>query len=232
MRLHLDRERDEPLLWEESVVLEPAALGQELIVELTPIEVRGRVDHIDDDGAESRGGAARSRAAAAAAAASFQVAMDLRYGQALACTRCLQPVRSEVTTHADLMVTARPKPIRARNGGAAASATRKERGQRPVAKKAKAHAKEAAAEPEVELEKDELGAIVIEGEHLDTEPLIIEQILLEIPMKPLCAAECRGLCPRCGADRNVLPDCCEEPAGDERWEALGALRDRLSADGH
>ncbi|HEX2466018.1 MAG TPA: DUF177 domain-containing protein [Thermoanaerobaculia bacterium] len=230
MRLHLDRERDEPLLWEESVVLEPAALGPELIVELTPIEVRGRVDLIGDDAGESRGGGARSRAAAAAAAASFQVAMDLRYGQALACTRCLQPVRSEVTTHAEIMVTARPKPTRAKEGGAAASGTHA-RGQRPAAKKAKAHAKEPASEPEVELEKDELGAIVIEGEHLDTEPLIAEQILLEIPMKPLCAPECRGLCPRCGADRNAVADCCEEPAGDERWEALGALRDRLSADG-
>jgi uncharacterized protein len=86
-------------------------------------------------------------------------------------------------------------------------------------------------ESEVELEKDELGTLVIEGEHLDTEPLIAEQILLEVPMKPLCSPECRGLCPRCGADRNVVPDCCEEPAGDERWEALGALRDRLSSEG-
>ena len=87
------------------------------------------------------------------------------------------------------------------------------------------------ANPEVELEKDELGVLVVEGEHLDTEPLVAEQILLEVPMKPLCSPDCRGLCPRCGADRNVTPNCCEEPAGDDRWEALSALRDRLSADG-
>lgn len=228
MRLHLDRERDEPLLWEESVVLDPAMLGQELIVELTPVEVRGRVDHIDDAAGEPRGGTGRSRAASASGPASFQVAMDLRYGQALACTRCLQPVRSEVVAHIDLAVTTRPKPTRAKDGGAKASGARTERGQRPPVKKA--HAKEsAAAEPEMELEKDELGALVVEGEHLETEPLIVEQILLEIPMKPLCGPECRGLCPRCGADRNAVPDCCEEPADDQRWEALGALRDRLSA---
>ena len=136
----------------------PRALGQELIVELTPIEVRGRVDRIDDDAGEPRGGAARSRAAAAAAAASFQVAMDLRYGQALACTRCLQPVRSEVTTHADLMVTTRPK--RDPRQGRRSDGVRRPDRARPAsgrAKKAKAHAKEPAAEPEVELEKDELG---------------------------------------------------------------------------
>jgi uncharacterized metal-binding protein YceD (DUF177 family) len=134
-----------------------------------------------------------------------------------------------VTTHADLMVTSRPKAARAKDGATTAPSARSERAKRAPAKKG--HAKEAAPEPEVELEKDELGAIVIDGDYLETEPLIVEQILLEAPMKPLCAPECRGLCPRCGADRNVVPDCCEEPARDERWEALGALRDRLSADG-
>jgi uncharacterized metal-binding protein YceD (DUF177 family) len=243
MRLHLDRERDEPLLWDETVTLDPAGLGQDLLVELTPIEVRGRVDRIDDE-AEPRTGAGRATAAGGGAA-SFQLTMDLRYGQGLACTRCLQPVRSEVTAHADLTVTARPKtthrkeapapPSRARRNragggvGAEPAASGGERGRRAPAKKGRG--KEAAPEPEVELEKDELGSIVIEGEHLDTEPHIAEQILLEVPMKPLCSPECRGLCPRCGADRNAVPDCCEEPAGDERWEALGALRDRLSADG-
>ena len=229
MRLHLDRERDEPLLWEETVPFEPAALGQDLVVELTPVEVRGRVDRIDGDEREGRPGA-RSGGAASGGPASFQVAMDLRYSQALACTRCLQPVRSDVATHADLMVTLRPKAPHRKEGAAADSHRGAARAKKASTKKARA--KEAAAAPEVELEKDELGALIIEGEHLDTEPLIAEQILLEVPMKPLCSPECRGLCPRCGADRNVVPDCCEEPAGDERWEALGALRDRLSAEGH
>ena len=237
MRLHLDRDRDEPLLWEETVVLEPAEIGPDLIAELSPIEVRGRVDKIDADGGERVGGS-RSRSAAAAGPASFQVGFDLRYSQALPCTRCLQPVRSEVTSHADLMVATQPKPAKAAGGagasaskapatGAAKNAPGKEkRGGKESSKKARAKHEES----EVELEKDELGVLLVDGEHLDTEPLIAEQVLLELPMKPLCASECRGLCPRCGADRNLVPDCCEEPAGDERWEALGALRDRLSAD--
>ena len=226
MRLHLDRERDEPLLWEESVSFEPAALGQDLLVELTPIEVRGRVDRIDGDDGEGRGGA-RSAASSSGGPASFHVAMELRYSQALACTRCLQPVRSDVTAHTDLTVTIRPKAPHRRDGAAAVSRSRSERGKKETKK---GRAKDGAAQPEVELEKDELGALVLEGEHLDTEPLIAEQIVLEVPMKPLCSPECRGLCPRCGADRNVVPECCEEPVGDERWEALGELRDRLSAE--
>jgi len=45
---------------------------------------------------------------------------------------------------------------------------------------------------------------------------------LEIPLKPLCRPECKGLCPTCGADRNVAPcDCREE--GDERLAKLKSL---------
>jgi uncharacterized protein len=140
-----------------------------------------------------------------------------------------------VATHVELAVSAHPKPH------PKASKTKDRRAGNPPAKSAQPPAKNARGkkaasddehpEPGIELEKDELGAIVVEGEHLDTEPLIVEQVLLEVPMKPLCSADCRGLCPRCGADRNLDPDCCQEPAADERWEALGALRDRLSADG-
>jgi len=71
--------------------------------------------------------------------------------------------------------------------------------------------------------------LTVVGEHLETAPLVAEQVLLEVPMKPLCRADCLGLCPRCGADRNLTPDCCRDERGDARWEALGELRDRLSA---
>jgi uncharacterized protein len=221
MRLHLDRDRDEPLLWEETVVLDPTTLGQDLLVELGPIAVHGRVDKIDEDGGEGRGGSKSRSKAAANGPASFQIAMDLHYTQGLACTRCLQPVRSEISTHADLAAETRPTPARR-----APPKAEREGQSRPR----KPREKEKQPEPEVELEKDELGVLVIAGEHLDTEPLIAEQILLEVPMKPLCAPDCRGLCPRCGADRNATPDCCEEPGADERWEPLAGLRDRLSAD--
>jgi uncharacterized protein len=35
-----------------------------------------------------------------------------------------------------------------------------------------------------------------------------EQVYLEIPMKPLCSPECRGLCPRCGANLNTETCAC------------------------
>src|SRR5262249_8273200 len=42
----------------------------------------------------------------------------------------------------------------------------------------------------------------ITGDEIDLGALFREQLLLTIPMVPLCREECRGLCPRCGTDLN------------------------------
>jgi len=42
-------------------------------------------------------------------------------------------------------------------------------------------------------------------------------------MKSLCRDDCAGLCPRCGADRNDRPDCCDAVDIDPRWQALKDL---------
>lgn len=77
---------------------------------------------------------------------------------------------------------------------------------------------------EVELGEDDLGVLHVEGDVLDTEPLIAEQVQLNIPMKPLCRPDCQGLCPRCGAELNQGPCGCEETSVDPRWAALKALK--------
>jgi uncharacterized protein len=60
---------------------------------------------------------------------------------------------------------------------------------------------------------------------VDLRPAIREQWLLAAPAFALCREECKGLCPRCGADLNAGPCECP-PAIDSRWEALrGAPRD-------
>lgn len=63
----------------------------------------------------------------------------------------------------------------------------------------------------------------LRGDQLDLEPLARDAVLLELPPVPLCDEECRGLCPSCGADRNVEPCSCK-PARDDRWAALDVLR--------
>ena len=58
---------------------------------------------------------------------------------------------------------------------------------------------------------------------VDLEPMVRDAVLLELPQAPLCRPDCRGLCPVCGANRNLDPCHCQPPA-DDRWAALDVLR--------
>jgi uncharacterized protein len=51
------------------------------------------------------------------------------------------------------------------------------------------------------------------------EDVLREQVLLSLPAKTLCKPDCKGLCPRCGVNRNIQPCNCEEGPSDPRWEA-------------
>ncbi len=73
---------------------------------------------------------------------------------------------------------------------------------------------------EVELTEDDLEYGIYEGESVDCDPLIYEQIVLQIPMKVLCREDCRGLCPQCGANLNLGACPCPEKAIDERLAVL------------
>ena len=55
---------------------------------------------------------------------------------------------------------------------------------------------------------------------IDLDALVYEQILLQVPMKPLCVETCRGLCAQCGASLNTEPCECRPGAVDSRLEAL------------
>ena len=63
---------------------------------------------------------------------------------------------------------------------------------------------------------------------LVVDDVLREQVLLSLPAKTLCREECKGLCPRCGANRNTDSCSCEEVPADARWSALGDLRSRLA----
>jgi len=74
------------------------------------------------------------------------------------------------------------------------------------------------------LHESDLGVLYVEGPVLETDPILVEQLQLNIPMKPLCRPDCPGLCPRCGADLNLGSCECTAPTGDSRWAALSVLR--------
>ncbi|MGA2218632.1 MAG: DUF177 domain-containing protein [Terracidiphilus sp.] len=68
-----------------------------------------------------------------------------------------------------------------------------------------------------------------QGDSLLLEDVLREQVLLALPVRTLCKPDCRGLCPRCGQNRNSQPCNCEEGPSDPRWEALAGLRSRIKS---
>lgn len=65
----------------------------------------------------------------------------------------------------------------------------------------------------------------LERDVADLEPLVREAIMLEIPIAPLCRADCKGLCPECGVDRNRVSCDCVVDLSDPRWAALDILKE-------
>jgi uncharacterized protein len=77
---------------------------------------------------------------------------------------------------------------------------------------------------EVELNEEDLDLSFYEGEEVDISPLVLEQIVLTLPTRPLCNEGCRGLCPQCGANRNVETCACVEEHRDPRLAVLRNLK--------
>ena len=68
-----------------------------------------------------------------------------------------------------------------------------------------------------------------QGDSLLLEDVLREQVLLSLPGRTLCKPDCKGLCPRCGENRNSTACTCEEGPADPRWEALAGLRGRIKS---
>lgn len=60
--------------------------------------------------------------------------------------------------------------------------------------------------------------------HIDLSPLLTEELLLALPLAPLCRPDCKGICPECGEDLNDRPHS-HDLVVDERWAKLQQLRD-------
>ena len=63
----------------------------------------------------------------------------------------------------------------------------------------------------------------LEDDLLDLEPVLRDEVVLALPMKPLCAPDCAGLCPECGVRLADAPGHAHEAEIDPRWAALRRL---------
>jgi uncharacterized metal-binding protein YceD (DUF177 family) len=211
MRIWLDQVREEPFNWDETEIIPVAELERPELLGLGPVAWQGEVSFVDPG---------------------FLLRGQLSYDQTLACIRCLSPRALQSACEVELLIVV---------DSAGASTTRPARAQRPGARDTRAtegrHSKSSAKSSvrtsakaiEHELLEDDLSVLVLGEEVLDTRTILLEQLQLNIPMKPLCRPDCRGLCPNCGADRNRPGACsCAAPAGDPRWAALASIQRRLA----
>ncbi len=81
-------------------------------------------------------------------------------------------------------------------------------------------------EGELEVAEEDLGVAFYEEESIDLGQLMREQFYLAMPMKPLCAPGCQGLCPQCGANRNQGECGCQVVWEDPRLAPLRRLLER------
>ena len=80
-----------------------------------------------------------------------------------------------------------------------------------------------SVEEEHELRRDELDVTFLDGEKINAAGLVRENLLLAIPLQPLCHEGCRGLCPRCGINQNRGTCLCCPTGRDPRWKELESL---------
>ena len=74
------------------------------------------------------------------------------------------------------------------------------------------------------LSEEELSVSVFDGEAIDVDEIVKEQILLAVPARTLCREDCPGICPECGIDRNTGQCSCTVEEVDPRWAALKSLK--------
>ena len=73
--------------------------------------------------------------------------------------------------------------------------------------------------------------IVMEGGSptLDLAAIAWEEFVLAMPLNPLCQPECKGLCPKCGSNRNTGSCNCQEEGGDPRLSVLKNFKVKKSS---
>jgi len=80
------------------------------------------------------------------------------------------------------------------------------------------------AEDESELSGGDLDVVPLVEDRIDLGALLQENVLLSLPVQPVCREGCRGLCSHCGAPLNAGPCGCPPQRVDPRLQALAKLR--------
>jgi uncharacterized protein len=196
MDLNLETAFDEPVDLSHEFEIPSGRLERPELLSLSPVSFTGRLERVD---------------------LGFVLTGRLAFSGVVACARCLAPVpfgRKEQVSWtfmpAHVKPVEKPKAVKPADG-----------------KPAKAAKAGKGPEKNEDDDGDELSAADLDVVYYEDfvvlfDPLVEEQLQLELPMKALCRDDCKGLCPQCGSDRNAAPCDCAPPP-DERWKSLKAI---------
>lgn len=67
---------------------------------------------------------------------------------------------------------------------------------------------------------DDSDVIAISGDELDIDEIVLNNFYMSLPGRFLCSEDCKGLCPKCGADLNLGGCGCDKEDIDPRWADL------------
>ena len=81
------------------------------------------------------------------------------------------------------------------------------------------------SEKDHEVQVDDLDTDVLDSNSIDLKQIATEQVILNVPEQVFCRPDCKGLCAKCGADRNLIDCKCDDDEVDPRWAALKKLRE-------
>jgi uncharacterized protein len=76
---------------------------------------------------------------------------------------------------------------------------------------------------EIHLADGEIDVSFYEGDGISLRESLREFVLLSLPMQMFCRADCKGLCPVCGGNRNNMECGCAPVMVDSRWAALRVI---------
>ncbi len=75
-----------------------------------------------------------------------------------------------------------------------------------------------------ELDEGEADVYAYTDQAIEIAAMVRDKLLLSIPLQPHCMIGCKGLCPSCGVNRNIVSCQCGEARLGSPFEALKELR--------